>query len=214
MFFRGIYKSYLKPDIDFDDADRFFVVACERLLNDKSINAISLFRFGKIIALYYESSDKEPDVESLLKDVSDNLCCISEESHKIWTRMWELFHFSSYVNPEQWERTLENKQGIMRVNRLKYDTFSSYVYYHYQLQEEHPGFGDKYGIICFDDGLMCFYLEEPTEIEKSPARGKLSTDNSPLERWNELMGQHFIPWEDTDKPWKDMKTIYSYIKAK
>ncbi|MBT3602078.1 MAG: hypothetical protein HOE48_03170 [Candidatus Latescibacteria bacterium] len=43
-----------------------------------------------------------------------------------------------------------------RVIRLRPEKVSSYIFYHYQLQEEHPGRGDKYGLISIHEDKIIF----------------------------------------------------------
>ena len=209
MFYRGICRAYRKHDsAAFSECDpQLFRDIAARY----SLQAFSVFCHGDIVAVYYESSEGEQDIEKMLAPVAPMLLDIVQGSGKKWGRMWELFHYSGYADAEQWQRKVEKKKGIMLMNRLKPEMFSSYVFHHYQLQEEEPGSGDRYGLISFYDGLMCFYMEEPTETDKPPRKGKLDTKNSPLEQWHEIMGQHFIPWEDYDKPWKPMEPVFVHI---
>lgn len=205
VFYRGIQRAYLKPGASPD-----FAPSVEELARF-GILAMSLFRFEDMLAVYYESMDRELDLEGALAALTPCLLDIVQGSGRKWRMMWELFHYSPWRGEAQWRRKQLGKRGIMRVNRLKPELFSSYVFHHYQLQEERPGFGDQYGLICFDDGLMCFYMENPEERETDPLPGALDTHNAPLERWQELMGRHFVPWPDTNQPWKQMRCLFSYI---
>ena len=217
MFYRGIYRAWLKPDAAKNPAECLASPVSDianTVVDRFKIHALSLFYFGDMLSVYVENTEGDIEPDQVLSGFSPYLLDVVEGTGKKWRRMWELFHYSGYADENQWQRMLTPKQGIMRVNRLRPEMFSSYVFYHHQLQEEHPGRGDKYGLICFDDGMMCFYLEEPTEKEVSPAPGKLTTQNSPLGQWGQLMGTHFVPWEDTDKPWKDMQSLYSFIPEK
>lgn len=109
---------------------------------------------------------------------------------KQWERGIEIFHYSVPMNEEQWRRK-HPKEPWFRVNRLKPEKISSYIYYHYQYQEEYPGDGDKYGVIYLLGDFMVFYMENPEEPETVKTVGMLTTKNSPLEIWQELMTEHF-----------------------
>jgi hypothetical protein len=71
-----------------------------------------------------------------------------------------------------------------------------YIFYHYQLQEERPGGGDKYSRIFLSDDIAFFYGEVPEVIEPVYYLGSLSTHNTPPDReWQNIMNEHFIPWD-------------------
>jgi hypothetical protein len=54
---------------------------------------------------------------------------------------------------------------------------------------------------------MFFYQEDPVTIEEPAAKGKLETRNSPRDIWQDLMKQHFQPWEHTDESWITINKI-------
>ena len=84
------------------------------------------------------------------------------------------------------------KRAYAKVNRLKAEMVSSYIFYHYQYQEEKPGDWAKYASIYLHENLMFFYLEDPDSPETPPYTGRLDTSNTPG-KWTELMNQHFLP---------------------
>lgn len=108
-----------------------------------------------------------------------------------WERANEIFHYSRPVNKEQWRRKAKQKTPYIMVNRLKPEKVSSYIYYHYQYQEEYPGDGDRYGVIYLHGQQMVFYLEHPTEAETETIEGALHTKHTPIDQWQTLMDEHF-----------------------
>ena len=108
-----------------------------------------------------------------------------------WDRADEIFHYSKPMNANQWNRKLENKEAFVRHGRLLHDKISSYIYYHYQLQEELPGDGNRYGIIFLYRDSLIFYSETPHEQETEPHAPGLPTHDSPRAIWSEVMAPHF-----------------------
>ena len=75
---------------------------------------------------------------------------------------------------------------------------SSYIFLHYQMQEEKPGAGDKYGQISIHENLLFFYMEQPVTNEAAQHEGQLKTTHTPP-NWHEVMFPHFQPWEDLEE---------------
>lgn len=140
---------------------------------------------GEQFFLYVESKEKEVDPESLVK--GDFL---RYPNGKSWEQATEIFHYSVPRSAEQWRRK-EQKTPFFQLNRLKKEKIASYIYYHYQYQEEYPGDGDRYGVIYLVGDQLIFYLENPTEIETEKNTGLLDTKHSPIETWQEIMTEHF-----------------------
>ena len=137
----------------------------------------------------------------------ENLVCGEMKPYpngKQWERGIDIFHYSVPMNEEQWRRKFP-KEPSVRVNRLKPEKTSSYIYYHYQYQEEYPGDGDKYGVIYLLGDLMVFYMETPEEPETVKTVGLLTSKNSPLDVWQELMTEHFADqWRPIENlEWND-----------
>ncbi|GLX66726.1 hypothetical protein MU1_10700 [Paenibacillus glycanilyticus] len=109
--------------------------------------------------------------------------------------MMDIFHYLQPVSEEHWRRTEPVSKPFARIARLKPEQVASYIFYHYQYQEERPGDGDKYGMIALHENLMFFYSESPATIEPPPYEGKLTTSHTPSE-WQAAMDPHFIPWEE------------------
>jgi hypothetical protein len=116
--------------------------------------------------------------------------------------MMDIFHFSRPQNVEHWRRNSLVETPFARVIRLRPEMVSSYIFYHYQLQEERPGMGDKYGLITLHEDLLFFYQERPRITEEAPSAPTLQTQNTPS-NWQELMTLHFALWNDPgDSQWR------------
>ena len=148
---------------------------------------------GEKVFLYVEAN--EPTVDPNAIAAGD---LIPYPTGRCWDRAIEIFHYSKPMSAEQWKRSGE-KTPRFRLNRLQPEKTASYIYYHFQYQEEYPGDGDRYGVIYLHGDQLIFYLEDPTEQETVKTQGLLSSTNSPLDIWQELMHQHFADeWRSID----------------
>lgn len=129
--------------------------------------------------------------------------------HRLFVPMADIFHYQRPANKEHWRRKSAS-ESFGRVARLKPDKVSSYVFYHYQYQEEKPGDGDKYGIIGLHGNLLFFYAERPSTVEAPPYEGALNTRNT-SEDWGAVMQPHFIEWQgagDGQRVWMNLERAF------
>lgn len=146
----------------------------------------ALSRHENWLYLYVEANTDTVDPNSLADGP-----LVAFPDGNVWDRASEIFHYSKPMNARQWNRKLPNKEPFVRHCRLLPDKISSYIYYHFQLQEELPGNGNRYGIIfLFRDNLI-FYSENPNEPETEPHAPGLPTHDSPRKIWDEVMAPHF-----------------------
>lgn len=132
-----------------------------------------------------------------------------EPRRRLFVPMADIFHYQRPAEGDHWRRTGQT-ESYGRLARLKPDKVSSYVFYHYQYQEEKPGDGDKYGIIGLNENLLFFYAERPSTVELAPYEGTLTTRNTP-EDWGAVMQPHFIEWPDkqeNEKIWLNLKRAF------
>ena len=182
----------------------------EVTINKDPILTLSLFRDEDTIFLYYECIDKEMSPAEILGDISSYVnTWPSPDGERLWVPMNDIFHYNKPLSLDHWKRKNEVKKPIGKIAKLKPEMISSYIFHHYQYQEEKPSDGDKYGIINIHENLMFFYLEEPCFKEEAQYEGKLNTRNSP-KNWREVMEPHFIYWEDTtaeENIWKNTEVL-------
>lgn len=174
------------------------------------IECPSIFRYGKQIFMYFEFSKTEVSPEAIFTEATAYLeQWPGLEKNRKWVLMHDIFHYQAPQNHEEWRRKTKVEMPWGRVIRLKPEMISSYIFYHYQYQEEKPGDGDKFGIIGIHEDLLFFYCEYPTYLEKPTYKGSFDTTNTPL-GWGELMGKHFLDWPDAssnDDNWRDAEVI-------
>jgi len=172
-----------------------------KVINYDLVETLSAAIFEDKIFLYYETKQDNIKPEDV---VSADL--IAFPNGEKWFRMMEIFHYSRPLSDEHWKRKITDKKPLLRVNRLKEDMVSSYIFYHYQYQEEKPCDGDKYGSIYISGNTILMYTENPTELDSENYKGRLNTSNTPKD-WQGLMNEHFKPWQDYEGNWKDIKLI-------
>lgn len=143
---------------------------------------------------YMETWPAEPD-------------CIGSSNarkHRLAIPMIDIFHDGV---PSGENRT--GKERIGSIARLKPDMVSSYIFYHYQKQEESPNsFNESYMIGAL--GRILFsYHELPATINMDKRTGLLSTDHSP-DNWHEVMLPHFEFWdgEKGESIWRNMDEVW------
>ncbi|BCJ93191.1 hypothetical protein acsn021_07600 [Anaerocolumna cellulosilytica] len=169
------------------------------------------FSWEKNIFLYYESIEAEIKPEELLCNIEAYLVdWPGQKENRKWIPMIDVFHFNEPLNAEHWKRKepVESRKG--RVAHLKPEMMASYIYYHYQLQEEHAFHGPKYEIIAMHENLLFGYQEFPAVVEEPIVPKKLNTNGTPA-NWNDSrMDLHFQAWEDGHLYFKHIDQIFAY----
>lgn len=186
-------RDGLDPAIYFRD-DRLMSNLKARMI-DIDVQNLSLFHYGSLLFLYYESPAKGVNPHSLFQQCeADLVTWPGADMQRSWVPMMDIFHYQQPVSGEPWRRDNHSPKPFARIARLKPEQVASYIFYHYQYQEERPGDGDKYGMIALHENLMFFYSEYPATLEPPSYKGKLSTDNTPSD-WMAAMTPHFIMWD-------------------
>ena len=157
---------------------------CVKLKPDCPYYAALAFLQNRVF-LYVESNEENVDVENLA--VGD--FHLYPNGYK-WERAAEIFHYSVPMNEKQRQRKTD-KTPLFRLNQLKWGRIASYIFYHFQYQEESTGGGDRYGVIFLAGDTLVFYEEMPTEEETEKLCGILNTSNTPHNQWGALMEEHF-----------------------
>ncbi|GIO14541.1 hypothetical protein J19TS2_40960 [Cohnella xylanilytica] len=158
---------------------------------------VSVFAHGDEWFLYYECGGEAfVDPDSLFAEAGERLAAWPGGGRpRRWAPMTDIFHYQRPVSDEHWARRRPDRVPYGRIAVLKPEEIASYVYYHYQYQEERPGDGDKYGIIGLHENVLFFYSELPATLEAAPYEGKLKTKLRP-DDWQAAMDPHFAKWPD------------------
>jgi hypothetical protein len=186
----------------------------KRLMDEGRLMTISVFGWKEHLFLYYECITETIFPHEFMVGPEDYLeCWPGEEEERHWRPMMDIFHYNRPVSADHWRRKKPVENRVGRIAQLKPEMVSSYIFYHYQLQEERPAKGNKYGLIGIDGNLLFFYTEEPTIVENPLYEGRLNTANTPG-NWFELMAPHFIFWEDANEGeniWRRLEVIFGLL---
>jgi len=115
-------------------------------------------------------------------------------------QMLDIFHDDS-LNLNWRKNAKPYEELVGSVIQLKPEKFASYVFLHFQFQEENRTKFNRTYIIGSDGVFLFSYFELPAVISKT-VEHSLGTSNSP-KNWEEVMQEHFEPWSDkpNEKPW-------------
>lgn len=187
----------------------------KRNVDNGTLMTISAYKWEKNIFLYYECINKEILPEEIFNSLDDLLeDWPGKMNMRKWIPMIDVFHFNEPASYEHWKRKQPVESQVGRVAHLKPEMISSYIYYHYQLQEERAFIGDKYEIIAMNDNLLFGYQEFPKVVEEPELPKKLNTSGTP-ENWNDSrMDLHFQPWEDGHLYFKHIEQIFVYNESR
>jgi hypothetical protein len=175
----------------------------------------SAFRWRAHYFLFYETVDHILAPQELLGGVEDVLLAWPglpwQAGQRFFVPLMDIFHCVAPAGLQHWRRKQPPERIHARLARLKPEMVSSYIFHHYQLQEERPGSFDKYCLIGLQENWLFFYLEHPFVVETPPAPGKLNTANTPAD-WQAAMNPHFMLWEDArpgQEIWRDIETVFA-----
>jgi hypothetical protein len=167
------------------------------------IDELSVFQFGRVICTYTES-EQDIDVfdwNGSLADVLESWPSLNGLRYSV--RMTDIFHDGVPTDPQSWRGSRQIDSRIGSIARVKPEMAASYIYYHYQLQEEYPGEFNKTYIIGYHDHFLFSYVELPAALSERKRTGKLDSKVSPKSDWQQVMNPHFVMWENSE-PWTNM----------
>ncbi|WP_245237321.1 hypothetical protein [Paenibacillus ihuae] len=170
------------------------------------------FSWKDNVFLYYECIGEQIVPEALTGPAIEFLCdWKGEAAPRKWIPMVDVFHFNEPAGYEHWLRKSPVERRVGRVAHLKREMMASYIYYHFQLQEERAFSGNKYEMIAMHENLLFGYQEFPLVIEDPVIPGRLSTKGTPVPWEDSRMDLHFQPWEDDGYLYfKPVEIIYAY----
>ena len=188
------YRAYLTGEPGADA-----VAACKALI-DTAVEAGALlvaavYRWEQNLFAYVESVDVATDPEALFEPLAGSLSAWPGKAKpRLWVPMMDIFHFNEPENLDHWLRKTAPEKRVGKVGVLLPEMVSSYIYYHYGLQEERTFGGDKYEIIALHENLLFGYFEEPLVVEEPLYPQRLNTKSMP-ENWPDArIPDHFVRW--------------------
>lgn len=208
--YRYQFRAHCRENVDPKQLFSEALPVLQTRMEVYGIRHLSLFHFGNQLFLYYESPSQFVDPHTLFRYCEEALkSWPGSDVPRKWVPMIDIFHYQKPISENHWLRNNPSARPYARIARLKPEKVASYVFYHYQYQEEKPGDGDKYGMIGLHENLMFFYSEDPATVEKPPYSGELSTSNTPPD-WMGTMTPHFIPWnqeKETSLLWLEIPLV-------
>ncbi len=211
MITRKVYRAQLTEvsAASLEEIKGKGVSSCNELVEREQLMTVSLYRWERNIFLYYECISHELRPESILPGLEEFLAAWpGTAEQRFWVPMIDVFHFNEPVGKEHWQRNKAVDRRVGKVAHLKPDMVASYIYYHYQLQEERAFPGDKYKIIFLHENLLFGYTELPEVLEEPLTRKKLETSGTPVNWADAHMDQHFSPWDDGTIFFKDIEPVF------
>jgi hypothetical protein len=183
----------------------------KQFIFDKKFMTIAAYKWEKNIFLYYECIDEEIQPEEIFSSIDIFLeNWPGKNEMRKWIPMIDVFHFNEPVSYEHWKRKHPVERRAGRIAHIKPEMMSSYIYYHYQLQEERAFLGEKYEIIAMHENLLFGYQEFPKIVEEPLAKKKLTTSGTPKNWEDSRMDLHFQAWEDGYLYFKHIEQIFAY----
>ena len=190
------------------DADSTLVEAVPGMSDLEHLTTLCLFARERDLFIYAECADPIWTPERLLESAAELLePWPGAEKPRRWIPMMDIFHYQRCVAVERWQRREPPVNRWGRVVRLRPEKVSSYIFYHYQMQEEESKNDSIFGTIGIHENLLFFYTEEPNFVTGPFYRRVLETHNTPRD-WAGTMEPHFAPWPDAKPPiWRDCRLI-------
>lgn len=200
---RSVYRAVAKPAAEDAAIDhlRDQIALLSIGHNPGDVMTVSLFQWRRHLIAYWESVDLLLPPERVFGerfDLFEPWPGIAQS--RTFAPMMDIFHYQEPgrggLDPvADWRRKAPVQRIGGRLAQLNPSMVSSYIFYHYQLQEEKPGSVDKYGLIAIHEDLIFFYQEYPPVVEEPRRTGKLTTTHTP-DHWHDVMFPHFVLWED------------------
>lgn len=173
-------------------------------LGGPSVMTASLWGHRGLVFLYAETLGGPAVPEALVPSLTASVApWPTPEGPALWVPLVDVFHFNAPVDADHWRRKSPPESRLGRVAFLRPERVASYIYYHYQLQEERAFGGGKYESIWQLGTLLFQYKELPLDTEAPLVPGALTTQGTP-EDWSQArMDLHFRPWPDGSLFFKD-----------
>jgi hypothetical protein len=181
-----------------------------RLIREGRLMTAAGFIWNRNVFLYYECLEEALLPEELLPQAAQHLAdWPGEDQPRKWIQLTDVFHFNAPADAVHWRRKTAPERQVGRIAHLKPEMMASYVYYHYQLQEEQAFHGPKYEIIGIHENLLFGYQEFPAVVEEPVLPKRLDTSGTPAVWTDSRMDLHFQPWPDGHLYFKPVETLFA-----
>ena len=186
------------------------VPALRQRIADEALLTISVFRWNRNLFLYGEHLREAIPPAELFAPLAALLePWPGEEAKRRWVPMMDVFHFNRPASVEHWRRKQPVGKYLGKVGRIWPEKVASYVYYHYQLQEEQGFPGSKYQFIGLYENMLFLYDELPQVREPLVHEKGLKTTGTPANWEDSRMDLHFIPWPDGIRYNREIELVFA-----
>ena len=205
---RLIFRAQSLPGAS---ADAILCESLPALPDELGLETLCVFGWGRNIFVYAECPNPAWTPEPIFASSASSLeQWPGEESPRTWVPMMDIFHYQRCVSRQRWQRNKPPEKRLGRVIRLRSEMVSSYIFHHFQLQEEASRgamVSKGFGTIAQHENLLFFYTESPNFVTEPYYPRRLSTQNTPAD-WASAMTPHFLPWGNPGKPeWRDCRLV-------
>ncbi|MEF2245280.1 hypothetical protein [Paenibacillus sp. IITD108] len=209
---RWMYRAQVKPGKQqlLQEALRDVQESWKEALVKKGAETCSIFAFEHSLFIYVEAAFDSKDwswpeeVHQWLEPWPD----LAEE-HTYQVFMPNVFYDGTVSEAQICRQQRESIERIGSIAVLKPDMVSSYVFYHYQMQEEMPGSFNQSYCIGLHGALLFSYYELPA-IKGASRVGKLATNHTPS-NWHDVMAGHFTTGQGAEKSvWTKLDIWFAY----
>jgi hypothetical protein len=211
MIIRQSFRAHLHPE-NRGKTSAFvpsLLAAAQSLVAEGRLLTTSLFIDGLDLFWYSESRDTALLPSELLTPLAPLLdTWPGTPGPRLWIPLVEVFHFCEPESEEQWARKQPVTKRVGKIALLRPERVASYIYFHYQLQEERAFQGEKYKYICLHENLLFQYDELPAVMESPSAPGRLATHGTPTDWPSTRMDLHFIPWDEKTRFFRPIETVF------
>lgn len=179
-------------------------------LEEQLVSVFLIFRHCQFLFIYVETQNDRFSLEwpMALQPNLERWPSIHQTGTAI--ELIDIYHDNQPIEGKPW-RMKEPEQRVAKMARLNPEHVGSYIYYHYQKQEEKPGsFNQTYIIGAYGRYMFSYHEVPATKGDTRP--GRLSTNLTP-DNWHEVMQPHFEPWDylEEETLWQPMDLEFCYI---
>lgn len=168
----------------------------EKAVADGDLRSATIFTFMDQIFVYYESN-KPFVLDEYLPEIGQYVhMWPSQETPRPYFPLIKYYQSLPMEAVKDWDLGDRAIPRLM-ISRMNIEKLQSYIYYHYLMQEEVPGYNGRYlGIWGSEDWCVLYDEKDPARPIDTDYQGKLTTKECPLETWQKCMNPHFNTWAD------------------
>ncbi|MFB9328163.1 hypothetical protein ACFFSY_19720 [Paenibacillus aurantiacus] len=209
---RVLARAQLAEEYEAEGERAARVAATPRSLSEQgALLVVACYKWDHQLFLYYECVDELIPPERVVPELAAYLeDWPGEDNKRKWIPMIDVFHFNEPASLAHWQRNAPVERRVGRVARLLPDMAASYIYFHYQLQEERAFLGPKYEIIAMHENVLFGYQEFPAVVEEPALPKKLLTSSTPSNWEESRMDLHFQPWPDGHLYFKPAQELFAH----